>query len=328
MNARVSELARRWPDGLRLVLLHGYDPSQSLEHAGRIVRGLGDPANPMALERLTGDQIAADPEALVAAAAGISMFGGQTLVRIDGVDDKAVPALVRLLDAPPGNPVIVVAEGLKKSSALLALAGRPGVMALESRQTGPGDLKEIAAEFGLQPDREALQLLYEASAGDRTLIRSELEKLALYLDARPEAPQPLGVPALTAVAAGIDPFDQNALLQAVLAGRRAEAVALLGAMPDGFGIVVLRQLGGRLAQLAELRLAVDRGQRPEAAVESARPPVFFKEKPIWITALRRFTSKTLADALAATLAAERAVKSSGSTGDLLVHALIVRLARV
>ncbi len=328
MNARVGELSRRWPDGLRLVLLHGYDPSQSLEHAGRIVRGLVDPANPMGLERLTGEQIVADPEALVAAAGGISMFGGQSVVRVDGVDDKSAPALARLLDAPPGNPVIAVAEGLKKSSALLALAGRPGVLAIESRQTGPGDLKDMAAEFGLRPDREALQMLFDANAGDRTLIRSELEKLALYVDARPDAPQPLDAGALTAVAAGIDPFDLGALLQAVLAGRKAEAVALLSAMPDGFGIVVLRQLGSRLAQLAEMRLAIDRGQRAEAAVDAARPPVFFKEKKVWLAALQRFSARTLGEALAATLAAERAVKSSGSAGDLLAHALVVRLARV
>jgi DNA polymerase-3 subunit delta len=282
----------------------------------------------MGLERLTGEQITSDPAALLAAACSISMFGGQTIVRVDGVDDKAAPALARLLDAPFGNPVIAVAEGLKKSSPLLALASHPAVLALESKQTGASGLKDMAAEFGLRPDREALQMIFEANAGDRTLIRSELEKLALYVDARPDAPQQLDAHALKAVAAGIDPFDPNALLQALLAGSKAEAVALLGAMPDGFGIVVLRQLASRLTQLAEIRLAVDRGQRPEAAVEAARPPVFFKEKPVWLLALRRFTSKSLAEALAATLAAERAVKSSGSTGDLVVHALIVRLARV
>lgn len=327
MTSRVSELARKWPDGLRLLLLHGYDTSQSLEHARRIVQGLVDPADPMGLERMTGEQLIDDPEGLVAAASNISMFGGRSIIRIDGVDDKIVPALTRLLEAPPGNPVVVVAEGLKKNSALLALAGRPGVLALESRSTGPSDLKSMAEEFGLRPDREALQLLFDANAGDRTLIRSELEKLALYLDAHPDAPQRVDARALAAVAAGIEPFDQSALLQAVIGGRAADAAALLTAMPDGFGIVVLRQLGSRLAHLAELRLAVAQGQAPEVAVKSARPPVFFKDQQAWAAALRRFSQAALREALANTLAAERAVKSSGSTGDLVVHALVLSLAQ-
>ncbi len=323
---RIADIAQRWPKGVRLLLLHGYDPSASLDHAGRIVRGLVDPADPAGLERLTGEQIVADPEALMAAAGAISMFGTQTIIRIDAVDDKAALALSRLLEGPEGNPVIAVAEGLKKTSTLLALAGRPGVLAIESKEARPGDLSDLAGEFGLRPDRDAARAVFDACAGERSLMRRELEKMALYLDASPAAPKPLDVETVTAVGAGIEPFDQNGLIVAVLGGRQTEAAGILATMPDGLWVPTTRALAGRLTALAEMRRAMDAGQRAEAVVDAARPPVFWKEKAVHVTALKRFSSGDLTQALAATLAAERAVKSVGSLGDLEVHRLLLDLA--
>jgi DNA polymerase-3 subunit delta len=323
---QIEAISRAWPDGLRLLLLHGYDPGTSMERAARLCRGLVDPANPAGLERLTGEQILADPQALVAAATAVSMFGDRTLIRVDEVDDRAAPALELLLAAPAGNPVIALAGGLKKTSALLKLAGLAGVLAIESRQAGPRELVEDGARLGLKMGREAAAALFEACAGERTLLARELEKFALYLDASPEHPKPLDVEAVLALGAGIDPFDQNGLLGALLAGRSGEAVAMLDAMPDGLSVPVLRNLAGRLMSLLELARRVEGGMRPDAAVEAARPPVFWKEKPLWVAALRRMDSGVISAALADVLAAERAIKAPASLGDPHGRALLLRLA--
>lgn len=320
-------MARAWPDGVRLLLLHGYDPSASVDHAARICAGLVAADNPAGLERMTGEQIAADPQALVAAAGAISMFGGQTIIRVDAVTDKAALALALLLEGPLGNPVIAVAEGLKKSSPLLALAGRPGVMAIESKEARPGDLAAFAAEFGITLDRETSTALFEACAGERSLLRRELEKMALYLDASPDMPRRLDVATLAAVGAGIEPFDQGALIAAVLGGQASTAAAMVGSVPDGLAIMILRMLGGKMAALLEMRLAVDKGARIENVIDAARPPVFWKEKPVFTAALRRFSSAALSAAMSDILKAEQAVKSSGSLGELEIHALLLRLSR-
>jgi DNA polymerase-3 subunit delta len=324
---RVAAIAREWPSEARLLLLHGYDPSGSNDHAARICKGLVAADNPAGLERLTGEQIVADPQALVAAAGALSMFGGQTIVRVDGVTDKAAKALALLLEGPPGNPVIAVAEGLRKASPLLALAREPGVLTIESKEARPGDLTPFAADFGLKIDREAAAALFEACGGERALIRRELEKIALFLDAAPETPKPLNQETLAAIGAGIEPFDQNALIASILGGHPS-AAAMVATLPDGLGIMVLRLLGGRLATLLTLRLDMDQGARAEAAIDAARPPIFWKEKPVFAGALRRFSSEMLSKALADVLAAERAVKSAGSLGELEVHAVLLRLARV
>jgi len=329
---RIEDIARRWPDGVRLLLLHGYDTAGSTDSADRICRGLVDQSNPAGLERLTGDQLVSDPQALVAAVSGISMFGGQTVVRVDNADDKAVPALAAILDGPPGNPLIVVAGGLKKSSSLLALAGKAaGLLVIESKSLGPGQMagvvREMAASLGLRCDQPAALALVEATAGDRQLLRGELEKLALYLDAEPGREQALDLSAVADVGAGIDGFDHAGLVMAALGGKAPEVVVRLSQMPSGEGVVALRILGGRLATLAEMRARVEAGTGPEGAVEAARPPVFWKEKPVWVAAVRRWSARGLAGALRAVLKAEVALKARGGLADLEAQALLLRVVK-
>jgi DNA polymerase-3 subunit delta len=330
--ARLEDFLRAWPQEVRMLLLHGYDAAGVQDNANRVCRALVDPANPAGLERLTGDQLVSDRQALVAALSSMSMFGGQAIVRVDGADDKAVPALAAALEAPGGNPLIVVAGGLKKNSALLALAARTsGVAVIESRSLSPaqmgGVVREMASELGLRCDQDAALALVDATAGDRILIRAELEKLALYLDASPERPCAADLAAVTAISAGINEFDHAALVMAALGGQSAALVSGLTDMPSGEGVVALRILGSRLATLAEMRARMDNGVGPEAAVDAARPPVFWKEKLLWVAALRRWTSRGLAPALRAVLTAETALKSRGGLGDLEAQALLLRVAR-
>ena len=330
--ARPEDFLRGWPDGLRLLLLHGYDSAASHDNADRICRALVDPANPAGLERFTGEQLVADPGALVAAVTGFSMFGGQTVVRVDGADDKTATALASVLEGPAGNPLVVVAGGLKKTSPLLALAARgAGVMAIESRTLSSsqmaGAVREMAAALGLRCDSDAAQALVSATGGDRVLLRGELEKLALYLDAAPDQPQPLDKAAVNAVVAGVDAFDHAGLVMAALGGRPEDVVNGLAQMPLGEGVVALRILGGRLATLAEMLTRVDSGGAAEAAVDAARPPVFWKEKQVWVAAVRRWSSNGVASALRAVLRAEQALKARGGLADLEAQALLLRVAK-
>jgi len=328
---RLEAFARSWPEGVRLLLLHGYAAGGAIDNADKICGNLIDPANPAGLERLTGEQIMADPQALVAAASGFSMFGGQVIVRVDGVDDRAAPALAALLEGVPGNPVIIVAGGLKKTSALLALASKNNEIAvIEARAPDAAQLqaqiREMAIEMGLRCDRAAAATLVEVTGGDRGLLRRELEKLALYLDAAPDREQPLEMPAVAAIAAGIDSYDHSGLVMSAITGQAADVVSRLSQMPAGEGVVALRILAGRMALLAELHGRMSNGG-PEAAVAAARPPVFWKERPAYVSALRRWSARGIAAALPAILQAEMALKTSGGLADLEAQTLVLRVAR-
>jgi len=332
VSASLQSLARVWPDGLKLVLLHGYEPNLIVDHADTLTAALVDPANPAGLERLSGDQLLQDPAALAAAVSERSMFGARVVVRVDGVDDRAAPALRPVLDGPVGNPLILVAGRLKASGALLSLLARdPSAMVNEIKSPRPDQLldaaRELAAAQGLRCDREVAQALVEATGGERALLRRELEKLALYLDAAPDRPATLDMGVVFRLIAGTDIFDHGGLATAAIAGRSADVVSRLAYIPAGEGVVALRFLAGRLATLAEIRARMDLGASATSALEGQRPPVNFREKPAYLEALKRWPSRRLASALRAVLASELALKSRGGLADLEAQSLVLRVAK-
>ena len=330
--ARIQSFYRHWPDDVRLVLLHGQDGAASRDHADQIARQFADSANPMAVVTISGAALGKDPQALIGAAGAVSMFGDRTLVRVDGLDDDGLAAIMALLDAPAGNPVIAVAGALKKGSKLVSFAERAAsVAALQSYEPSLRDALRLATEIGnplgLRASRDAAAALFEAAGGDRTLIRRELEKLSLYLDSAEGRPKPLERSDVEAIGVGVGDADQFALGGAVASGRPALVVDLLGRLPAGMGIPALRAVERRFGLLLTLSGVVDGGASPQTAVDGARPPIFWKEKDAIAAELGLWPTPMIVRALADLLAAERDIKTSGSLGDSVAHAAILLLAR-
>jgi DNA polymerase-3 subunit delta len=330
--ARIQALYRHWPDDIRLVLLHGQDTAASRDHADQIARQFADSSNPMAVETLSGSAVSGDPQALVAAAGTVSMFGDRTLVRVDGLEEDGLAGITALIASPPGNKVVAVAGVLKKGSKLQAFAEKsPAIAALISYEPGLRDaarlIAEIATPYGLRASRDAATAVFESAGGDRTIIRREIEKLSLYLDSAEDRPKPLERADVAAVGVGVGDSDQFALGGAVAGGRPAQVVDLLARLPGAAGIMALRAVERRLTLLLTLRGVVDGGASPQTAVDGARPPIFWKEKEAVAQELTLWTTPALVRGLADILAAERAIKSSGSLGETLADVAILTLAR-
>jgi DNA polymerase-3 subunit delta len=328
--ARAASFASHWPADVRLLLLHGPDESGSRDIANRIVAGQA--AGGAGVIDLIGATLKDDPQALVAAVSSLSMFGDRELLRLEGLDEDGLAAVEALLAGPQGHPVLALAGTFRKGSKLLALAEQDARIAAcisyeASLRDAPRLLSEMAQSLGLRLDREVAERLFETAAGDRLVMRRELEKFALYRDARPEAPQPLTVDDLAALGAESGEAELFAPVAAVTTGNMAEAVDVLGRLPDGTSIPLLRALERRLALLAQLRSDVDAGKSPAAVVEAAGRSIFFKEKPFVTKGLALWTQGAIATALADVLSAEKAVKASGGLADLGVHQLLLSLTR-
>jgi DNA polymerase-3 subunit delta len=331
-TSRIEAIARRWPDEVRVVLLYGPDSAASRDLAGQVARQFADAANPMAVESLAGSAVASDPQALVAAAGAMSMFGDRTLVRVDDLPEDGVEAVAALLASPPGNPVLITSGALKKGGKLASLAERdPGIAALTSFEPSlrdaPRMVADMAAPFALRVSREAAVALFEATGGDRGVLRREVEKLATYLDSTAEQPKSADLAEVGAIVVGAGDGDQYALVAAVAGGRPSEVSALLERGTGVPGIVLLRAIDRRLTLLLGLRGAVDGGASPRSAVEGARPPIFWKEKDAIVAELGLWPTPALQKGLAEILAAERAIKASGSLGETLADAAVLMLAR-
>jgi DNA polymerase-3 subunit delta len=306
-------------------VLSGSDEATSLDQARQLAKSY-------TVETLVGNSLKDDPQALVAAASSMALFGGPVLVQVEGLGEEAAPAVQALLNGPAGNPVVALAGALKKGGKLQTLLeAAPAALLVvnyepDVRQAGRL-IEELAAPLGLKPERDVATAIFAASDGNRLVMRQELEKLALLLDADATRPKPLRLADVAALCHGTSEADQFDLASAVTAGQVKQLVALLDRADPGLAIPLLRALDRRFAQLAALRTQVDNGRRPADVVQAARPPIHFSQRDATAQEIGFWPMPQLARAMQDVLAAEHAIKTSGSLGERLALEAAITLAR-
>jgi DNA polymerase-3 subunit delta len=334
MKAKRADVERalRGPATHRFFLLYG--PDESGSHS--LVKVAAAAAGPQA-ERveLTGAELKADPARLADEAASLSLFGGGRYIVVQPAGDECLPAVEALLQSPAaGNPVLLIAGALKPTSKLLKLAlADPAALALASYAPEGQEAERLVAEMaraeGLNVRSDVARRLADACAGNRAILSLELQKLALYLDAAPERPQPLDHEALDAVGAAAEEGDLSRLVDSVGNGNAALLQAeLVRLSSEGVeGIPLVRAVLRRMSLLSRLRAHVERGSSPEAVMASQGKSLFWKEKDSIGRQLSRWGSDALARSVSRLLEAERQVKASGGLGPTAVDEELFAICR-
>ncbi|HET9637874.1 MAG TPA: DNA polymerase III subunit delta [Allosphingosinicella sp.] len=334
MKAKRAEMERalRSPSAYRFFLLYGPDDSGS--HSLVKVAGAAAGAEAERVE-LTGAELKADPARLADEAASISLFGGARYIVVQPAGDESLAAVEALLQAPAaGNPVLLVAGALKATSKLLKLAlAEPAALALASYPPEGQEAERLVVEMargeGLVARPDVARRLADACAGNRAILALELQKLALYLDAAPDRPQPLDHEAIDAVGAAAEEGDLSRLVDSVGNGNPSLLQAeLLRLSSEGIeGIPLIRAVLRRMNLLSRLRAQVERGSSPDAVMASQGKSLFWKEKDSIGRQLSRWRSDALARSVSRLLEAERQVKASGGLGPRAVDEELFAICR-
>ena len=301
MKAKRADIERAVtaPGAFRLYLLHGADVSGSSALLARLSTTLG-----VGTERisLSPSVLKGNPALLADEAAAFSLFGDKRLIVVEGGGEELVEAASGLLGASSDVP-----EGREADQMVVEL-GR-------------------AAGLDIPPD--LARRLATASGGDRAILRFEIDKFALYLDASPERPARLETDVVDALSAGAEEGDLSRIVDAVLDGDPErldrELKQLGGGGTEAVGL--LRALVRRLLLLARHRDEVERGASVDSVMASAARSLFFKDKPAVTRQLGRWSAERLAVALGHALDAERALKAPASVGADAVDATLFRIAQ-
>jgi DNA polymerase-3 subunit delta len=292
---------------IRFYLFHGADEAQSSALGDRLVAALEATKHSLAATSLRGD-----PALLSDEACAIDMFGGAKVIWLQPAGEEIVASVEALLDAPAAeSPVVAIAGKLSKVSGLLKLA-EAHALALShvSYELDARDAERLVAELarteGLRTQQSVAARIAESCSNDRRMIAQELSKLALYLDASPNAPKDLDSEALDAVGADMG-GDFLGIADLALSGDvRGLGVALSG-LAEGSkdAIPIIRSLQRRLLMLAPIRARVDSGENPVAVLTSLGKSLFWKDKPLVERMLSSWDSGGLARVSERTGALER-----------------------
>lgn len=314
----------------RLYLLHGPDEAAAQGAVLLLARTLGRDVERVDLD---GAALRKDPARLASEALSPSLFGTPRYVRVTGVGDESFEALSLLLAADHNDaPVVALAPTVRTSARIVKLAiDSPAALACAFYPPTAAEAERLvltlAREAGLLVDTSLARQLVDASGGDQGLLAQEVDKLALYLDAAPDRPQPLDAAAIDALRADHGETAMPDLVAALIDGEPA----VLGAMLEqihaegGSAVTWLRAMARRLLLLTEMRAAIDGGEAPAAVLKKHR--VFFREEAATLAALRRWSPASLAKAMHQIRAAERAVMGGSAAGTVIAEAAVLTMAR-
>lgn len=319
-------------DAIAAVLIYGPDQGLVRERADRVMRAVaGSTDDPFRTAALNEQDLSDDLDRLAAERAAMAFGGGRRAVRIDG-GDKLAPAVERAIAAGGDGVVIVVAGDLPPRSKLRKICESAADAAAipcyaDDARAMDQVIRETLAAASLTIGREAQAYLAANLGNDRLVSRRELEKLVLYMgDAGPE------VTLADAQACVGDNAGRGteAVTRALAGGDVAGLLSAYASARDlGENTIGMLRMAQRMFQRLHLAAGdVARGTRPEQAVDNLRPPVFFKEKPLFINALRSWTPHRLGIALDVLTEAERACKSGLGPDEVICERAFIRLARL
>lgn len=314
VNGNIGRAVDEPDPKVRFYLFHGTDEAQSSALGDRLAAALKASKTSIAAGVLRSD-----PALLADEAGAIDMFGGARVIWVQPAGEDIVAAVEALLDAPGSeSPVVAIAGRLGKSSGLLKLAESHHLaLSHVSYDLDARDAERLVVELarteGLRAEPGVAARIAEACMNDRRMIAQELAKLAIYLDASPNAPKDLGSDTLDAVGAEIR-GDFLAIADIALVGDvRSLGDALSRIDSSGKDVIpIVRSLQRRLLMLAPIRARIDAGERPQAVMTALGKALFWKDKPLVERMLGLWDSAGLARVSERAVDIERRLMRGGS----------------
>lgn len=329
--ADADRFCARPPAELVLAVVYGPDEGLVRERGRKLVKAIaGDVSDPFCVVELTREDLQSEPGRLADEAAQIPMMGGRKTVWVRQAGDWLAKAATDWLDHPTSDAVIVVEAGdLPPRSSLRKLGeSAPNGAAIACYVDDARSIEQVieetlrAHELRINPD--ALAYLAGRLGADRALTRSEIEKLALYKGRGPATVELADAEAAVADSAAIA-LDQ--LVDSTLTGdlktldRTYERAMTEAVSP----VAIIRAVQNELHRIGLVQAAMAQGRREDEAMKVLRPPVFFKRKAAFKSALRAWPHGRIADARALLIDAERDCKTTGLVPETVCARALLRL---
>ncbi|MEL6436111.1 MAG: DNA polymerase III subunit delta [Pseudomonadota bacterium] len=267
-----------------------------------------------------------------------SMFGGGRLVKVSDAanDPKFVDAIRQICaDVPTDVTVLLEAGDLKKSAGLrTAIERASNAIAIPCYSDDAKSLQTLIDasmnDIGARLSLDARHYLVAQLGGDRQTTRQELKKLATFATGKDE----IDVDDVTAIIGDTAALSLDAVVDGVISGNLTACETALARL-EAAGrspVLLFSALTRQFQQLENLRSAIEQdGKSARAAVEGARPPVFFSRKSLVTQALQTWSGDMIRAALRriqdAVLSSRQRGSLEASIARMTVLALATQAAR-
>ena len=323
----------------RIAFFCGPDEAGASAAAGKLAAMLADPGERI---DLSGSELRSDPVRLGDEARSSSLFAGTRHIVVSAAGDEAhdaVKVFLEVIDAGEAEgacPVLILATSAtdKSRTAKLLDARADALVAMfypPDLKSVTDEVRRMAAAAGLKLGGDLAERMARGAGLDVRLAQSEVTKLALYLDASPQAPRLADEEALDAIGARTEEDGFLPLVNVVLSGetnrlpaelRRLREVSL---SPVG----VLLAFERRAAQLAQLAAKLGPGGRVNELLEAEQKAhrVFWRDRRDLAVQLQRWNAPKLERLVQRLASLHRTLLANSQAAELLLAQELAEIAR-
>lgn len=339
MVAIKPQLAQRFladPDRqMSAFLFHGTDPGLVSERAQQLAKRLAARERPEGeLIRLDDADLDGDRDRLGVELRTLPMFGGRKVVRVTTGRTINAAMLKELVESGDLAGLLVVEAGnLKATDSLRATfekasnAAAIACYADEARDL-EGLVRDVLDAAKLSITLDARALLVARLGADRALSRAEVEKLALYCEAKAGGKGTIDADDVDAIVGDAAELAIDRIVNAAAGGDAATAINELSravAAGESAQMVILATLR-HLQRLHRIRAEMDRGGSLDDALRQLRPPLHFKQRDAVTAQCRKWNEPLLARALAASADALKSARLTSALEEVIAERLLLQIA--
>ena len=314
------------------VLFFGPNHGLVSDRARNVVSVLSGGAadDPFLVSTIDSARQKSDSSTIIDEAFSQSLMGGDKTVWIKEGSDKIAGQLEAALEqGRQPNFLVVEAGELPPRSKLRGFFERSDKAAAigcydDDERALAVLVGNLFSEWEIRADRDAMNALVDRLGSDRLANLSEIEEACLYAGKGGH----LSEDDISALAMSPDGASIDELVYAVFEGNRERADELLAeAWSEGVASVqIVRRMQNHLHRLLLVRAKVDKGDSPDKAVASLRPPVFFKFKDRFRQQTYRWPRAQIEKCMGALVELEVECKSTGAPDQALCQRICLSIA--
>ncbi|ABC64544.1 DNA polymerase III subunit delta [Erythrobacter litoralis] len=312
----------------------GPDEAGASAAAEAVCGALADPGERI---ELSGADLKRDPVALGDEARSSSLFGDARHIFVRANGDEAHDALANLF-AGEGDacPVLVVASAAtdksrtakllaRREDALVAMLYPPDLRSMTAT------VRDLADTAGVRLGGDLAERIARAATLDQRLARSEIEKLALYLDAAPATPKQADAQDWHAIGAKTEEDGFMPIVNAALGGHAKRLPGELQRMRELSinSVAIALAVERRTAQLAQLAGRLGRSGDVDGFIQSEKQArrIFWKDERDLREQLRIWRGARLDRLVERVTALHRSLLANSQSGELLLAQELTTIAR-
>ncbi len=257
-----------------------------------------------------------------------SLFNNKKIIFINEISDKIKNNLIKILENPnPDIKIFLFGQNLEKKSAIRQIFEKEkkiGIIACyqdNERTLAEYLRKKLPNYSGLS--QQTINFLINNSGLDRKTLSYEIDKIkALFLDKK------IKFERLLEVLNNANNLDFNNVRDACFGAEKENLNKNLGnaILQNEDAYFYLNALSHRIEKLCDLNNQYEKDKNIEKAIDSLRPPIFWKDKPIFYKQIKNWNLKKLEEAKKMLFDTEILIKTKmNSNNNTLIKNLIVNL---